>query len=427
MLRRLFSLLIIPVLVMLPADLSAGSSTSILNNNASIQRAIERMDDRLTIFPQDFEASLLKGLLLFRAGNIRNALNELDDLTRRAPDFHLAHLVRGDILLARANTVSDIGKSPLASHIGNGQKKRLQSLRDEVRIRFYANASLDPNKIPTQLLQLDKSIKTALVVDKKYHRIYAYENSDSSLPPRLAHDFYVSTGKLDGRKNAKGDLRTPEGVYFITRYIPDSKLPSKYGIGAYPVNYPNELDRKLGRTGDGIWLHGTEKSFYSRPPNDSEGCVVLTNIELDVVAKSLEPGVTPVVITDEIKWTDTAGWLKQRHSILDALEQWRGDWQSNDVNRYLSNYSSKFWSQDHNLKSWSARKRRIARSKTFQRVNIKNVSMFAYPQSATNGKDIIVVNFVQDYRSNNFSSEMKKRIYFSKEKGKWRILYEGKG
>ena len=29
------------------------------------------------------------------------------------------------------------------------------------------------------------------------------------------------------------------------------------GDGAFPLNYPNEWDRRLNKTGSGIWLHGT--------------------------------------------------------------------------------------------------------------------------------------------------------------------------
>ena len=75
-------------------------------------------------------------------------------------------------------------------------------------------------------------------------------------------------------------------------YKSDRDLPDLYGIGAFPLNYPNELDQHQGKTGYGIWLHGTDKSYYSRPPLDSEGCVVLTNLDLDAVKPYIKIGVT---------------------------------------------------------------------------------------------------------------------------------------
>ncbi len=37
----------------------------------------------------------------------------------------------------------------------------------------------------------------------------------------------------------------------------------------------------------------------------------------------------------------------------------------------------------------------------------------------------VVVSFDQDYRSSNLSNTMRKRQYWMKEDGRWRILYEG--
>ena len=47
--------------------------------------------------------------------------------------------------------------------------------------------------------------------------------------------------------------------------------------------------------------------------------------------------------------------------------------------------------------------------------------MLRYPRE----RDVVVVTFVQDYRSNGLSNVMKKRQYWAKEAGAWRIIYEG--
>ena len=42
------------------------------------------------------------------------------------------------------------------------------------------------------------------------------------------------------------------------------------------------------------------------------------------------------------------------------------------------------------------------------------------------GKDeLVVVTFAQDYQSNNLSNQMKKRQYWIREEGHWKIIYEG--
>jgi murein L,D-transpeptidase YafK len=238
-------------------------------------------------------------------------------------------------------------------------------------------------------------------------------------------DFYVSTGKARGNKSLSGDLRTPEGVYFITRHIPGEQLPDLYGVGAYPMNYPNEWDSRLGKTGYGIWLHGTEAAYYSRPPLDSEGCVVLPNIDLDAVAAYLHPGVTPIIVSDRVEWLERDAYLALREEVWGALEAWRTDWQSGDVERYLSHYDAQFWSGGHNLKSWQRRKRQVAQGKAWQRVALSGLSLFAYPRTAGNGREMMVVNLQQQYDSNNYQSEMKKRLYLVKADTGWRVLYEG--
>jgi murein L,D-transpeptidase YafK len=192
------------------------------------------------------------------------------------------------------------------------------------------------------------------------------------------------------------------------------------------MNYPNELDKHLGKTGYGIWLHGTDPVYYSRPPLDSEGCVVLPNIDLSKISEFLKPGSTPVIVAEQVSWLELPKWNALANEVESAIYQWRDDWASGDVESYLQHYADEFWSGKHDKDSWVKRKRRIAQTKTYQQINIDNVSLYSYPKSASNGREIIVANFRQDYRSNNLSSEMNKRLYLTHENGQWRVLYEGK-
>lgn len=394
-------------------------------SRSSLHNLMSQIDDRLANNMLDHEASLLKVLVSFNRGELQQAMQEVDDLIQRAPDFHLAYLVKGDILMSRFGPVSDIGQSPLLQQLTKQDRDKLQLLRDEAYARLRASVSQRMgDKVPLQLLALAPQVEKAVLVEKSSNRLYIYERTGDDQPPRLVRDYYVSTGKKRGNKQVRGDLKTPEGVYFVTSWIPDEKLPTKYGIGAFPVNYPNEYDRKQGKTGYGIWLHGTDDGYYSRPPLDSEGCVVLTNIDLASVKHEIKPGVTPVVITEQVTWLKPGDWQAQRKSILAALEQWRQDWESLDVERYLSHYHRDFWNASHTLNSWKARKRLVARNKTYQRVKLTNVSVLAYPK-----KDeldpMVVVRFRQHYDSNNYKGDINKRLYLRKQGGDWRILYEG--
>ena len=407
----------------------ASLDKSYLSTDVRIEadEVLRQLDQRLQTQPTDYEASLLKALLKFKSGDRAGALHILDALIKRAPDFHLAYLVRGDLLLSQIRPVSTLGQnSLLASLAGQQYQTVLQNLRDEARVRLRVlNLRPYENKMPGQILALADSVKNALLVDKTNHRLYLYQRQANG-ELQLQRDYYVSTGKLAGDKRIRGDLRTPEGVYFVTSWIPPSKLPDKYGIGAFPVNYPNELDRHQGKTGNGIWLHGTESDFYSRPPLDSEGCVVLTNVDLQALKQVVTPGVTPVIITPRATWVTKQAWRQQRQELLQALEAWRRDWQSLDVERYLSHYADDFWARGFNLASWKKRKRMLAKSKTYQRVRLSDISLLAYPTATEAKQDIVVARFRQSYQSNNFSSDMQKRLYLKRQGGEWRIVYEGR-
>jgi len=111
-------------------------------------------------------------------------------------------------------------------------------------------------------------------------------------------DYYVSQGRYGVNKAKEGDQRTPLGVYYVNARIPGPKLPDFYGTGALPINYPNEWDKRNGRSGSGIWLHGTPSDNFSRPPLSSDGCVVLANPDLQSLYATAEVGKTVVVISD---------------------------------------------------------------------------------------------------------------------------------
>ncbi|MBI3562105.1 MAG: L,D-transpeptidase family protein [Gammaproteobacteria bacterium] len=392
------------------------------------QRVLARLDKRIQTYADDYEARLLKGLLLFYVGEDQAALVELNNLTQLVPDFRLAHLIRGDILAARSNRVALAGNIPvLAPATTKEIQDQLNGLKQEAWARLHAHLqAVDPDKVPLSLLQLAPNVKRALLVDKSEHRLYVFERQDQDKPPQLLRDFYASTGKIDGNKRKQGDLRTPEGVYFITTYIPQQKLPEKYGIGAFPVDYPNSFDQHQGKSGDGIWLHGTDRIYYSRPPMDSEGCVVLTNLDLKAVSPFITVGVTPIIITDKVVWVDRQTWLNTRNEITTALETWRSDWESRNLERYLSHYADGFWNESFDLKQWKEYKRRVYQGKAYQKVTLSDLSLFAYPVVSAAGDSVVLASFRQAYQSNNFNSETSKRMYLTQHQGKWEILYEGR-
>ncbi len=342
------------------------------------------------------------------------ALNRVEALLRAKPNFRLAYLIKGDLLLARGREIKPFGNAP------QGSSERLDDLRAEALVRLHAYRDRpSQDRVPRYLMQLREDQRYAIVVDNKRSRLYLYQNENGR--PRFVADYYISTGKRGGEKTREGDEKTPIGVYHVTASLPRNKLSDFYGSGAFPISYPNEWDKRHGRNGHGIWLHGTPSDTYSRAPRASNGCVVLANADLDALSKKLQIGLTPVIISEQVEWLSLDDWNAERNALNAEIGRWRSDWESRDTERYLSHYSKKFSTGRENLADWGRHKRQVNSGKSWIKVNLSNFSMFRNP-----GKDeLVVVTFDQDYRSNNLSNTMKKRQYWTKEGGKWRIIYEG--
>jgi murein L,D-transpeptidase YafK len=362
---------------------------------------------------QGTEAQLVKSLQAINNNRLDIALNEVDSLLQINPNFKLAQLVKGDLLMARAGAIENFGSAPNASH------DEIESLRDEARVRLQRVISQsEPKLAPRFLWQMGAEQKYALVVDTSRSTLYVYENVNGA--PRYVADFYTSIGKLGAEKTSEGDQRTPIGVYFLQARLPKNKLSDFYGNGAYPLSYPNEWDRKNNRTGSGIWLHGTPSDTYSRPPRASNGCVVLANEDMDKLAPYLQAGVTPVIITNQMNWSDGQD-QDGRAELLQSVEQWRKDWSSLDTDAYLKHYAPTFSNDNMDYPSWAKQKQLVNSAKTWIKVSLSNISLFTYPEQP----ELVVVNFEQDYSSNNLSNRMKKRQYWMKQNNLWKIIYEG--
>ena len=361
------------------------------------------------------ESLLINAVENIKNNNIEEALQDLSQLIQINPDFKAAQLMYADLMLARSQIITDFGNIPNASF------ERITALRDEVQARWrYYKAPVDRNKIPSSLIQIANKQDHIIVVDSSRSRLFLFENKNGV--PTLTKDFYITIGKNGTGKYVEGDQKTPVGVYFVTGFIKPDELPDLYGDGAFPINYPNAWDQRHGRTGYGIWLHGTPSKTYSRPPRDSNGCVIVSNQDLNILSPFIKKGHTPVIISDSIDWVSKQEWQKRSDDYEKFVETWRQDWESRDANLYLRHYSKEYSGLGKDYDSWVEYKRRVNPSKKFIKVNLTDTSIFLYP-----GEDqLMVVTFDQDYASDNFHKKFTKRQYWRKETdGQWRIIYEG--
>jgi len=132
-----------------------------------------------------------------------------------------------------------------------------------------------------------------ILVEKNLQRLQILEYGEDL---KIIADFPAATGENSGVKEVRGDSKTPEGIYFVTRVFKDDKV-TIFGDRAFHLDYPNFFDRTRGRNGDGIYIHGTNKILQ---PNSTNGCVTLAKNDLDQLENYLNQMVTPVIIVSNI-------------------------------------------------------------------------------------------------------------------------------
>jgi murein L,D-transpeptidase YafK len=234
----------------------------------------------------------------------------------------------------------------------------------------------------------------------------------------------ISMGKEGYGKEIEGDQRTPVGIYTITSFLPDEDLLDKYGSGAFPLDYPNLVDKLESRTGYGIWLHGLPKGVTSRPRFDSDGCVVIDNSTLISLSDHIDIGSTRMILAETLDWVSIGANRPVRDRLESRLENWRSSWSAMDNDAYLAFYSTEFTNFSQSFSDWDAYKRRIHQEKFWIEVEVSDISLTSYPGD----NDLVVAEFYQTYRSSNFNAQgLKKQLWRLEEDGVWRIVYEGGG
>lgn len=234
----------------------------------------------------------------------------------------------------------------------------------------------------------------------------------------------ISIGKQGYGKEVEGDQRTPVGIYTITSFLPDEDLVDRYGSGAFPLNYPNIVDRLARRTGYGIWLHGLPKGVTSRPRFDSDGCVVIDNPTLMSLAKYIDIGSTRMILAENLDWVSISTNRPIRDRLESRIENWRTAWSAMDNDDYLAFYSSEFSNFSQDYAAWDTYKRRIHQAKSWVKVEVSDVSLTRYPGE----DDLVIAEFYQTYESSNFNAQgVKQQLWRLEDDGVWRIIYEGGG
>lgn len=362
----------------------------------------------------DPEIMLIEVYKDLAADHLTVAQAKADELVEAYPNFRLGQLIHGDLLMMSTHLVTTLGDVPGAP------EDKLKSLREEAVAHLNSlRAKPDPRLIPRPILQLRDDQKHVLIVDAKLSRLYVYENVDGQL--KFQDDYYISQGKLGVNKKAAGDQKTPLGVYYITGRLPGARLPDFYGAGALPINYPNEWDRINGRSGSGIWLHGTPHDSFMRPPLSSDGCVVLSNPDLHKIYESVEIGKTPIVIADHVEFVNKDQWNNDRNAAAKLVDSWRRDVESMNPTRVIANYSPSFKSATgEDLRTWFGKQAQYASGAGGVSLALKDTTYFLYPGQ----QEMMVSTFTEEASSGKSKQSVRKRQYWALEGKQWKIVSE---
>ena len=306
-------------------ELSSAASSS---NSAAQTKAAKA--STATLLTARLDTQTPEGLLILAYQQLAQGLESkafatVEQLVKQQPDFALAQLLHGDLLLARtpggAVRPEPGGSSPAA-------EERRADLREESRLRLAALVERPPTAaLPRPLLGLSAAVKHAIVIDTASARLYLFENGPTGL--KLLRDHYVAIGKQGFGKQVEGDLRTPLGTYHLG--LRRDEAVERYGAAALPLNYPNEYDRLLGRSGSSIWLHGERAGSYARSPLSTDGCIVLSNDDMSRLADTVEARDTPVLIVNHVDWVLPSKPGDERTQVAQsvapafdsAYQQWR--------------------------------------------------------------------------------------------------------
>ena len=230
---------------------------------------------------------------------------------------------------------------------------------------------------PAWVIRVPETTPTVYVAETSTSTLYRFERDGDRI--RLERQDYMSIGKAGDAKERAGDQRTPLGIYFVTDQLDTTRLHEKYGPLAFPLDYPNAWDRRLGRTGDGIWVHGVDRNGGERPPLDTDGCIALPNDRLLALADTFEPNVTPVLIGRRIAFAEASAVADIRAELESAVETWAQALEQGDMYTYLDAYDESFERWNMNRDEWIAFSLQTAGRRALSKVAVSELLLLGDP------------------------------------------------
>jgi len=200
-------------------------------------------------------------------------------------------------------------------------------IQEEISNSIISSGSI---KIPDSIVSLSSGY--IVVVDKKHQKVYVFNKSGTF---SKVFEAPCSTGKNPGSKQVAGDAKTPNGIFFTTKIMHNPGQPEIYGSMAFPLDYPTLSDKREGKDGNNIWIHGTTKSLL---PKQSNGCVVLRDNDLKHLANFIYLNRTPVIISESINWVPQNYVPPSKNELERILTSWNKAFIEKDIKKIDSLY-----------------------------------------------------------------------------------------
>jgi len=278
------------------------------------------------------------------------------------------------------------------------------------------------SKLPAYILQLPAAVGSALIAETDTSTMYRYEQTENGIEPRERR--YMSVGENGVGKQRAWDRRTPLGIYFANEQLDTSRMHERYGVTAFPLDYPNAWDHLNERSGDGIWIHGVAHHGGRRPPLDTDGCIALPNEELLELEKHFQLLITPVIVTRRIEKSSREQIAATRDELKAVLDDWVQSFRAGDWHRYLSLYADEFEYRGLDRDEWSAYRTRSAATRSLRDYSIDDVLLLADPEQA----GLFLSRFRQTIVDANGRIVTIKRLYWQRSQdGVLRIIAEDNG
>ncbi len=274
---------------------------------------------------------------------------------------------------------------------------------------------------PAWFLHVPESASTLLVADTSNATLYEYTADGPGSFAVAKH--YMSIGVNGIGKTRAGDRRTPLGVYFITEQLDTSRLHEKYGITAFPLDYPNTIDRLAGRTGDGIWLHGVTPGPGQRPERDTDGCIALPNEDLALLAGRIRLLETPVVVTRQMEYLPAAERVRVADALIAEVKAWRTALGEADLLAYLSLYAEDFRYRGLSQPEWAEFRTRQFLDREPAAIEVSDLFVLRDPEDAS----LYVTRFKFARLDEGVVRAMKRLYWREDENGRFRIVAEDNG